>query len=378
MKPTPRTVTRIAFGVIIVFVLVQVIWWIIFQNRYIATVTNQMLGEWRNDVAFANLLFSENPSEALKTELLQRYPHLMFDANEAGFSLNQDLVKSFAAEQNSSSRMFAYEGPFFVIVVLIGLWIIARSLRTERELKTRQQNFLSAITHEFKTPISTLRLLIQTALMRNLAPEKQRDYLERMEAELSRLEQTSEQVLASARLEQSSEATVLEPLELNSLVQGLVGKVRSGLEARGAELKVVYNPEPLPVSVDSSAMSVVLNNLLDNAVKYSPSAPKLVTVRLLAQDDLAIVQVEDQGMGVSEQEMKHIFDRFYRVGSEMTRNSKGVGLGLHLVKSITEAMNGWVRVEANDPQGTRFSIVLPRRVTLTNEETLKAQLGGAT
>jgi len=362
MKPTSRTVTRIAF------VLAQVIWWIVFQNRYIASVTEQMLNEWRNDVSLANVLIEENKSEIFKTELLQRYPHLSFDNDDERFILNQSVVSDFVSEQNSSSRMFAYEGPFFVLVVLAGLGIIARSLRTERELKTRQQNFLSAITHEFKTPISTLRLLIQTALMRNLAPEKQRDYLERMETELSRLEQTSEQVLASARLEQSASPSALEPLELNSLVQGMVGRARSGLEARGADLSVEYCPEALPVSVDSSALTVVLNNLLDNAVKYSPEASKKVRVRLLRENDLAVMQVEDEGVGVTEQEMKHIFDRFYRVGSEMTRESKGVGLGLHLVKSITEAMNGWVRVEANEPKGTRFMIVLPRRVTLTVQE----------
>lgn len=82
-------------------------------------------------------------------------------------------------------------------------------------------------------------------------------------------------------------------------------------------------------------------------------------------------------MGIDENERKRIFERFYRVGSEMTRSSKGVGLGLHLVKSLTEAMNGWVKVEANTPRGSRFTLVLPRRVSLTETEA-SLSLGNAT
>ncbi len=375
MNLTSRRVTRIAFSVIILFVLAQVVWWIMFQNQYIASVTDMTLKEWRNDVLTANELLDLGLSEDMRNELLTRYPHLVFDNDDGRYVLNQAVVSAFVDEQRGSTRMFAYEGPVFIFVVLLGLWIIARSLRTERELKTRQQNFLSAITHEFKTPISTLRLLIETALMRKLSPEKQQDYLRRMAAELSRLEQTSEQVLAAARLEQSQE-TILEPQEMNSLVQSIVGRARSSLEARGAELRVEYFAGDLPVSIDASAFTVVLNNLLDNAVKYSPDDHKPILLRLDSKDDLVLVEVADQGMGIDEKEMKHVFEQFYRVGSEMTRKTKGVGLGLHLVKSIIEAMNGWVRVEANEPKGSRFTLVLPRRVVLAEADTV-VNLGGA-
>ena len=366
---TSRTVTRAAFGVIIVFVLAQVVWWIIFQNRYISGVTRDTLSSWQRDVEATNdAVTGDLGNTALIATLQTDYPHLSFDKASGNFELNPEVVAAFTKRQNGFIRMVAFEGPFFVLVVLSGLYIIAKSLRTERELKRRQQNFLSAITHEFKTPLSTLRLLVETALMRSLPPEKQRDYLARMEGELTRLESTSEQVLAAARLEQSRHAPLLEPLELNSVVQGIVGRLRAGLEARGASLKVVYNPEPLPVSLDPSAFAVVLNNLLDNAVKYSPGAEKRVTVRLEVSHDLVLAHVEDYGVGISESERKRVFDRFYRVGSEMTRRSTGVGLGLYLVRSVTEAMNGWVRLEANTPQGTRFTVVLPRRVVATSEE----------
>jgi two-component system, OmpR family, sensor histidine kinase SenX3 len=369
MKTSPL-ITRIAFGVIITFVIAQVVWWIIFQARYVSEVKDTTLQTWQKNVELANYMLAFSSSANLVETLQAEYPHLLYNNDTKIFSLDQEMVRSFERQQNGYIRMFTFEGPFFVLVVLAGLAVIARSLQTERELKKRQQNFLAAITHEFKTPMSTLRLLVETALFRPLSSEKQKSYLEKMSSELTRLEQTSEQVLAAAQLEHSASAPILESLELNSVIQGIVGKARHGLEARGATLTVNYSPESLPVSLDARAFSVVLNNLLDNALKYSPNVPKILKVGLERQNDLIFVHIDDEGIGIPEAELKKVFERFYRVGNEMTRESKGVGLGLHLVKSITEAMNGWVRVESNPiGKGTRFTVVLPRRVALTQEET---------
>ena len=357
---TSPTATRVAFGVIIVFVLAQVVWWIVFQHSYITDVTRTTLQTWEKDVEAANAALERAPGdEALISELMRDYPHLQLSGGR--FVLDSSQVAAFRERQNGFVRMFAFEGPFFVLVVLSGLTIIARSLRAERELKRRQQNFLSAITHEFKTPLGTLRLLIETALYRALNPEKQRHYLEKMERELSRLEKTSEQVLASARLEGGETPTHLQAADLNEAVRRTIESLRGGLEARGASLTVHYSPQPLPVSLDPAAFGIVLGNLLDNAVKYSPGSEKRVTVRLISQNHLAVLHVEDEGVGIGEGETRRVFDKFYRVGNELTRESTGVGLGLHLVKTMTEAMNGWVRCERL-PQGTRFSVVLPRRV----------------
>jgi two-component system, OmpR family, sensor histidine kinase SenX3 len=360
-----RTVTRVTFGIIIVFVLAQVAWWLIFQHRYVAQVTETTLAAWQRDAALANAALARSTeADAALFALLAEYPHLRYDPDAEAFAVDAGAVSAFTERQRGLVRMFAFEGPFFVLVVLAGLAIIAANLRLERDLKRRQQNFLAAVTHEFKTPMSTLRLLIETAQMRTLPPEKQRDYLRRMTTELSRLEHTSEQVLAAARLEQSQGVPVLEPHELNSLMQSLIGRARPGLEARGAELSVRYSPEMLPVSLDPDAFGLVVYNLLDNAVKYSPGPRKVVRVGLERQGDLVLVHVEDEGVGIPESERARIFERFYRVGSELTREAQGVGLGLYLVKSITESMHGWVRLGAGEGGGTRFTVVLPRRVVL--------------
>lgn len=351
---------------IVAFLLAQVTWWIVFQERYIARVTRETISAWQRDAATANMLYSARPDAAVRSQLVETYPHLRLDRGR--FEVDPAELQRFRAEQNGHLRMFAFEGPFYALVILAGLYVIAASLRAERELKRRQQNFLSAVSHEFKTPISTLRLLIETALYRPLKPEKQRDYLTRMDREVSRLAAMSEQVLASARLEHAAPTLqTLTPTDLGDAVQEAVERERSGLEARGARLELQGTADALPVSLDVSAFGIVLSNLLDNAVKYSPGPEKTVRVRLEGKRHLALVHVEDDGVGLAEAEKAHVFSPFYRVGDELTRAAPGVGLGLYLVRSITEAMNGWVRCDAPlDPQtgrGSRFSVVLPKRVT---------------
>ncbi len=378
--------TRVAFGVIVVFVLSQAAWWITFEFRTIHQATDAQLAAWSRDAELANDVLAQAADTpparrtTLVNSILSRYPHLAFDAgtHPGRFTVDAVARAQFLEAQSRHLRMFAFEGPTFALVVLSMLLLIAATLRSERQLKRSQQNFLSAVTHEFKTPISTLRLLVETAQMRSLPAEKQQEYLRRMQAELDRLERTSDQVLASARLEQTDQAPGFAALELNHVVQGIVGAARPGLEARGALLKVDYAPEPLPVSIDPDAFAVVLNNLLDNAVKYTPGAERPVRVKLERRGDTVQVHVDDHGIGLAEGEEERVFERFYRTGDEMTRESQGVGLGLHLVRNITEAMNGRVRAGANPDAetGSRFTVTLPRRLPAPEEERQGTPIGG--
>jgi len=361
-----RLGTRIAFTVIVLFVLAQVGWWLIFQTQLLDRAAAEREAAWGRDVATVTALLASDPESLVG--LLERYPHLRASGFQPDGSpsveVDPAVAARLAARDASARRMIAFEGPFFAVVILAMLALIAGSLRAERELKRRQQNFLSAVTHEFNTPIGTLRLLVQTLRLRRTSPERTVDYLRRMETELDRLERTSDHVLAAARLEQAATPPVLEAADLNVVVQGLVGRAREGLEARGARLTVHYGHESLPVSLDPDAFALVLNNLLDNAVKYGAGDVKPVTVTLRADGDLIRLHVDDEGPGVPAEERERVFERFYRAGDELTRVSVGVGLGLHLVKTVTEAMNGWVQVEPGPGgRGSRFTVVLPRRVT---------------
>ncbi len=361
-RPSRRVATRIAFAVIVTFVLAQVTWWLVFQTRLLDDAARERSEAWARDVATANEVLARDPG-ALDA-LLARYPHLRSVAGADGPTVAVDPAVAAAAREEAAGqrRMLAFEGPFFAVVILLMLALIAGSLRTERELKQRQQNFLSAVTHEFKTPIGTLRLLLETLRYRDVPAAKRADYLARIDGELARLEKTSDEVLAAARLETSGAPPVLEAADLGDAVRRTVERLRGGLEARGADLRVEPMDGPAPVSLAPESFALALGNLLENALKYTPGERKRIVVRVDASGDPLRVHVDDAGPGVPAGERGKIFDRFYRAGDEMTRTSAGVGLGLHLVRNAVQAMNGWVAVADAPGGGARFTIHLPRRV----------------
>ena len=349
----------LAFGLVVVFLLAQVAWWLIFQRNTIQQNIEYAETAWLQEAALVQQLWAATAPEkraALLSELRQAFPHL--EVEDDRVYVNPERLKAYRTEQMRHLRMFAYEGPFFLLVMLLGLYIIGRSLKSEQELKRRQQNFLMAASHEFRTPISTLRLLAQTLQMRELSREKQLAYLTHMSHEIDRLEDLSERLLATSRLAQGMGAIKPERHDLNQAVSRCLAQQQNTLVARGATLYLEPSPTPLPVDLDPEAFSLVLSNLLDNAVKYSPAPQKPVWVRLRREGSQAVLEVEDRGVGLSRGELQQIFEPFYRVGDEQTRSTRGLGLGLYLVKSITELMGGRVWAEAL-PQGSRFVLSLP-------------------
>lgn len=349
----------LAFTLVVVFLIAQVVWWVIFQRQYIQQNIEYAETTWLQEAALVQQLWSATQParrEALLAELQEAFPHLEV-SGETVF-VNPERLALYRAEQMRHLRMFAYEGPFFLLVMLGGLWIIAHSLRSEQEFKRRQQNFLLAATHEFRTPISTLRLILQTLQMRELPREKTQLYLSHMGQEIDRLEDLSERLLATSRLAQGLDKMKKSPQDLGEVVQRCIERQRGVLEARGASLCFESAAKPLPVELDPEALGLVLSNLLDNAVKYSPENPKPIWVRVRAEERQALLEVEDRGIGLKKDEITQIFEPFYRVGDEQTRNTRGLGLGLYLVRGLTELMGGSVRAEPL-PKGTRFHLHFP-------------------
>lgn len=351
----------VTFALVVGFLVAQVGWWILFQRHYIQQTVAYAETAWLQQAALVQRLWAETrPAErpALAEELRRDFPQLEIQGDNV--YVRPEPLLSYRESQLRYLRMFAFEGPFFLVVMLAGLWIIAHSLASEREFKRRQQNFLMAATHEFRTPISTLRLLAQTLDLRELPKEKQRDYLQHMNQEISRLESLSERLLATARLEQGLHQADRGVHDLNPVVAQALSHQRAVLEARGASLTFEPAPQPLWVELDPEAFGLVFSNLLENAVKYSPGREKPIWVRLKAQEGQAVLEVEDRGVGLRRGELARIFEPFYRSGEEATRETQGLGLGLYLVRSITALMGGSVEAESL-AQGSRFRVRLPLR-----------------
>ncbi len=354
-----RARERIALAVMIVFLIAQLIWWLVFQRNSIEQTIFRTTVAWTRDARVAEFALNAVPKaqrELTRSTLATEFPHLNF--SQSPVTVDIKALESFTKKQISYLRMFTFEGPFFILIILAMLWFVANSLRQERELHRRQSNFLMAASHEFRTPISSLRLLLETSLYRQLTADKQRDYLQRMESELSRLQDASERVLATARLEQGMGLARLEPLNITDVVQKVINVLKPALEAKGAIIKLDLPNNPLFVRLDPTALTLALDNLLENAVKYTPASEKSVLVRLIPETRFVRLEVEDYGIGVNPKDAQHIFDQFYRAGDETTRATRGLGLGLFLVRSIAELLGG-TAICRSTRHGSCFIMRLP-------------------
>lgn len=365
MRPrflTSQRATRVAFGVIIAFVTAQMAWWIYFQAVYVNEVSRTTIESLEREAYTLDALLGQGAFEQVSV-LLEIQPHLGLTDDGLHVEVDEAAIEAFMKRHRSVVRMFAFEGPFFVLVVMTGLFIIARNLRMERELKRRQRNFLDAIGHEYKTPISTLRLLIETVQIRSLTPEKLQDYLRSMSNEVDRLEHTGQMVLSTARLEAGAiDETANDTRQmhnLNELVSEVVARTAAANSSRGAEVEMLLAPQPLHVYTSVDEVAIILENLVDNAIKYTPTDPKNIIVRVEKSGRWVGLSVEDQGAGIPANERNNVLERFYRVGNELTRTSKGLGLGLYLVRRAVEALGGRLRIDDGSKGGTLVTVFLP-------------------
>lgn len=276
-------------------------------------------------------------------------------AKALGAKSAEDLAKLGSKRQ----WMFASEGAFFVIVLLGCGWLYLSSVRRETALRRNQDRFLAAATHELKTPLATISLLLESLREDRVPAEKRHRYLTNGLLEAERLERGLHNVLTAAGLRSAGKAT--RPITGN-----LADDVRQAVEAMQARALAadvqlaVDTPESLPAPRDVAALQLVLRNLLDNAVKFSPPHAT-VHISLAKKASEAHIVVRDAGRGLDHDELAHAFEPFFR-GDD--KASGGTGLGLHLVQEMIRSHGGSVTAEsAGRDQGSSFTVHLPLEQT---------------
>jgi hypothetical protein len=255
--------------------------------------------------------------------------------------------------------MFVSEGTFFVGLLLAGLGLIYLTLRREVGLHRQQSNFVAAVTHEFRSPLASLRLYLETLhLGRVRDPEAQARHIETMLADVDRLEQLIENLLDAGRLDRLGLHLRFEEAWLEELLATWIEEASPALARRSAKIAPDLQGGVF-VRLDPELFRTVLRNLVDNAVKYGGPEPT-VEVRLRAEGREARLEVRDRGIGVEPHELDRIFERFYRVGDEMVRSVRGTGLGLYLVREIVRAHGGRVWAESRGRgKGLAVIVCLP-------------------
>jgi len=255
--------------------------------------------------------------------------------------------------------LFALGVVFFAGIIFGMLWLSLWLVR-EMRVNQRQRAFLDAVTHEMKTPLASLRLYVETLERHDPDREHRREFLERMQGDLERLDETVDQVLLAARAEDSGRPVKRDPVVLESLLRSCIDEVRER-HALESEAVVLDAGAAETVYGNPNELSIIFRNLLENAVKYSDD-PVEVRVRVRSNGgDRVEVELSDRGIGIPRVELRKIFQRFYRAGRDVQRTASGLGLGLFIVRNLVRRQGGRVVARSEGSgQGSRFVVTLRR------------------
>jgi signal transduction histidine kinase/tetratricopeptide (TPR) repeat protein len=261
--------------------------------------------------------------------------------------------------------LFSRRGIYFFMFLLIGgilifgLILTVRTVSHELELARMKSDFVSTISHEFKSPLTSIRQLAEMLHSGRVPSEERRQkYYDVLLEQSERLSLLTENVLNFAKMEEGRKEFIFEKTNIKSLLEDLVSSVQERVRHGGFSIQLKMKDSLPPIMADRDALIQAVSNLIDNAIKYSGKVKK-VEVKAFQEDQNVVVTVKDFGIGIGKEDRDKIFDRFYRGGDELTRTVKGSGLGLTLVKQIVEAHHGSIRVKSEPGQGSTFSIKLP-------------------
>lgn len=354
-KRSSTVVLQIVFLVILLVSVGQVTWWIIDNLRYSAHVRDSVAALYVAEAEIANDLADGGVSLAKLGEL---FPHLVND----GGTLRVDpaVIDSLTAARYHRVNRMGWEGTFFLVVLICAMGVIAKAIRQDSMFRSRQRNFIAAVTHELKSPIASLQLATETLTLRQPTPEVFHRLTGRMMDDIARLSGLVTNVLDASRLEGSSERTA-SSVVLADEIAGAVDEIQTRADAAGLSVEL-KNETDATVHADPQGVRTVFRNVLDNAIKATASVGE-GRIEIIARDldGQVEVVVSDNGIGFRPEESKRLFERFFRPGDEMRREMQGTGLGLYIVKRLMESDGGTAVARSNGRgQGAAFVLTWPR------------------
>lgn len=294
------------------------------------------------------LLFRKTVQHHVDTQALQELQFISEGRTKEDY-LGSELYEELHLDLRKEKRMIITEGIVFIIILSFGMAKVRQSFVREIEVTKQQRNFILSITHELKSPISSIRLMSETMVKRDLEKPLQHKLLKNSIEESVRLENLVENILLATKIDSKQYGFAKETQNVSVLIHNICEQFTI---AKGITVLKSIAPN-VEIKGDKSALTSVIVNLLENAYKYAPDSEH-IEVRLKEKGSTIILEIKDQGNGVADEEKEKIFQKFYRTGNEDTRKAKGTGLGLYIVKELVEYHHGEIAVLDNDPKGAVF------------------------
>lgn len=283
------------------------------------------------------------------------------DMTEMAVELGADdaYVQRIQEEEISKQIMIGSEGIFFLTLIGIGAWLIYRALVKNEELKFHQQNFLMAVTHELKTPLASMKIYLDSLKSDKISQEKKISIIPRLKEDVNRLERQVENILEAGRFERSGYQLNKSEFDFSSMVENCLSKLNDYSHKK--EIVVTKNnfQKNLIYYGDGYALTRAIDAILENSIKYNDKDIIEINTELYLKNGLIYLNIKDNGVGLEKKDTDKIFERFYRVGSELNRTNSGSGLGLYLCYEIIKAHKGNVTAASDGPgKGVEFNIQL--------------------
>jgi signal transduction histidine kinase len=311
------------------------------QSGFIFNYKIEFPVEYRTNTDGDNLVYTSQLNPMLPEQLIKIKP-----SNE---TLVKDLIKRRAL-------IYGIALALLLVAMSLGLLLILRDIARERNLARLRADFISNVTHELKTPLTSIRMYAESLLMgRVKTPDVQKEYLEVVVNESERLKRMINNILEFSKMEKGKPEYHFANSNLASIVKSAIQEINYWLEKEGFDV-VTELDDKIFSDVDPEKMKQAIGNLLSNAIKYSTDSKKIF-VRLFKNPEHVCIEVEDQGMGIPEDKLSRIFEQFYRI--EQKESISGTGLGLTVVKEIIEAHNGSISVTSEIGKGSRFTVIIP-------------------
>lgn len=348
-----------------------------FQQSQLFAMGYQLDNEYILSDLFPDVISSVELGKDILVGILDKSDNLLYIQNEhrlpeylvaTGFSQQFDGLKMalFDPDGKSIEQLTAKEKQLYLVlfagilvVMLIGIILMVRAVMHESEISRLKSEFVSNVSHELKTPLALIRMFGETLDSGIVTNEKDRQkFYSIIRKESERLTHLINNVLDFSRMDAGGKEYNFRETDLVEVVRNSLEAYKFQISDNGFDIESELPYEPINLKIDKDAIAQVLLNLLNNAVKYSDEK-KYLLVKVSRNTTSALISVTDHGVGISKEDLKKIFDKFYRVSTVRTKETRGSGLGLTLAKHIVEAHGGTIEVESEVGKGSRFTVSIP-------------------